>query len=68
MADQWIGFVGEIDDFGEPIVDEFVDGATKYGPWAMMAPVTFEKRGLGVGPGKGQRYRLIDNIWKKVEG
>jgi hypothetical protein len=40
----------------ELIVDDFVDGETKSGPWANMCPLCHAKHGRGLGIGKGQRY------------
>jgi len=53
---------------GSPIIDEFVDGVTKMGPWANMDLVCFNIHGRGLGLGIGQRYRLIDDKFTKVEG
>jgi len=38
------------------IVEFFVDGKTIAGPWALMCPTCFEKCGMGIGPGLGQKY------------
>ena len=65
----WTGDPGHVDDFNRPITDEFVDGKTYHGPWAIMVPVSFAIHGVGMGPGRGQRYRLQKNgMWLKVEG
>jgi len=65
----WSGTVNSEDAFGEPITNEFVDGATVMGPWAMMSPASFKRMGRGVGTGKGQRYKKQeDGRWLKVEG
>lgn len=37
-------------------VSYFVDGATIYGPFALMCPTCHEKFGRGLGTGKGQKY------------
>ena len=34
-----------------------IDGKTKFGPWAVMCEPCFKVNGLGLGIGKGQRYR-----------
>jgi len=34
----------------------FVDGKTKFGPWALMCPDCFLEHGTGIGLGKGQKY------------
>lgn len=65
----WSGEVPAKDAFGQPITEEFIDGKTIYGPWAIMSPKSFRERGLGLGLGRGQRYqRQSDNRWLKVEG
>lgn len=66
----WIGPVPEADDFGQKIVDVFVDGKTVYGPWATMTPASWLHRGIGrLGQGLGQRYqKQTDGRWLKVEG
>jgi hypothetical protein len=60
------------DDFDLPIGSEFIDGRTKSGPWAIMQPRSFAKHGVGLGLGKGQRYRKKSLpsgvIWEKIEG
>ena len=38
--------------------DAAVDGATKAGPWANMCEPHFYTEGVGLGLGKGQRYKL----------
>lgn len=35
-----------------------VDGKTKGGPWAFMCDPCFDKHGIGLGTGKGQRLVL----------
>jgi len=37
----------------------FIDGRTEYGPWALMCPRCFEKNGVGLGIGKGQKYDVV---------
>lgn len=61
------------DDWGKPIVDEYIDGKTKWGPWAIMTPESWAKYGCGrLGTGYGQRYRRhpypLNTSFKKVEG
>jgi hypothetical protein len=53
----WMGSIGEKDDFGQPIKDEFVDGKTKGGPWAIMNRASHRLSGVGLGLGRGQRYQ-----------
>lgn len=65
----WLSPVGEVDDFGDRITDEIIDGVTNLGPWALMTPKSFERYGRGLGTGRGQRYRRqSDGKWLKVEG
>jgi hypothetical protein len=72
----WLSPVLENDDFGEPIIDEFIDGRTAYGPWAIMSPLSYtihgplDASGLPLlGTGHGQRFRKqLDGRWLKVEG
>lgn len=76
QAIYWCGEIGPIvdgvqmDDFGKPIIDEFVDGKTRLGPWANMSPASYKVLGIGqLGVGLGQRYkRQTDGRWLKVEG
>jgi hypothetical protein len=66
----WVGDVNEVDDFGKMISNEFIDGRTKMGPWAIMTPNTWDMHGIGqLGIGYGQRYqKTVDGKWRKVEG
>lgn len=45
---------------------EFVDGKTRYGPWAIMCVACHEKHGVGLGTGRGQKYNL--ETLEKVDG
>lgn len=68
-ARYWIGEVPSVDDLGNAIVDTFIDGATTYGPWAMMSPASFRRIGRGLGQGVGQKYeKQSDGRWLKVGG
>lgn len=66
---------------GDPIDQEFIDGATQMGPWAIMCPTCHKPYsptgvGVGLGVGKGQRYERQEveggfggeHRWVKVEG
>lgn len=66
----WQSPVGSCDDFEDVIVDEIIDGKTRFGPWALMTPRSFAIYGLGrYGLGVAQRYRKQDDgRWLKVEG
>lgn len=63
MAKHYIGQPPLVDDFGVFIRDAFVDGRTKYGPWATMTLESFEVHGVGLGTGKGQKYVLTEGAW-----
>lgn len=68
----WMGTPPETCDTCEAAIDlEFIDGATKMGPWAHMCPTCFilgpglNKLGLGI----GQRYQKQDDgRFKKIGG
>lgn len=65
----WTGRVADCDDFGDPVTDTFIDGATVFGPWAIMSPKSHRANGRGLGTGRGQKYkRQDDGRWLKVEG
>jgi hypothetical protein len=65
----WHGPVKSVDDLGHPISDTFIDGATTFGPWAIMSPSTHRQYGKGLGLGRGQKYeKQADGMWLKVEG
>lgn len=74
MTQVWVSPVPDVDDFNDFIMDEFIDGKTRHGPWAMMTPKSWEFHGIGrLGTGYGQRYKLTHDIngrkwWSKVEG
>jgi hypothetical protein len=62
----------ECETCGDQITDRFVDGMTKYGPWAVMCPGCW-KDGIGIGGaygnGRGQLYKKAeDGKFYKVEG
>ena len=69
MARFWLGSDPEMCDIcGEPIIDEFVDGRTRQGPWGMLCPSCHEIQGVGLGVGRGQKYRKQpDGQWLKIE-
>lgn len=71
MPRYWVGDVGQYDDFGRVIEDEFIDAPTIQGPWATMTPKSWRQNGADVklGTGHGQRYKKqTDGKWLKVEG
>lgn len=52
-----------------PLGNEFIDGRTVFGPWAIMSPEAHHDFGVGLGMGRGQRYqKQADGKWLKVEG
>ena len=64
---KWIGKVGECNICQGSISDWFVDGKTNItGQWALMCPSCFEKYGVGLGTGRGQKYDYETR--EKVEG
>lgn len=73
MAEQqkfWAGKVNEVDDFGKPITNVFIDGKTSCGgSWGIMSQISHRRHGVGVGIGLGQVYeKQSDGRWLKVGG
>jgi len=50
------------------LVGVFVDGKTQMGPWAIMCLNCSLQVGIGLGVGRGQRYRSQNGSWVKVAG
>jgi hypothetical protein len=50
-----------------PLSQQFVDGKTVMGPWAIMCAICHWKHGVGEGIGKGQRYDLTTREKMGVE-
>ena len=48
-------------------VQLFVDGKTKTGQWADMCLPCHTKNGIGLGTGKGQKYREIAGVREKCQ-
>lgn len=68
-AKYWNGTVGDKDDFGDKIKDIIIDGKTNMGPWGLMTERSFSRHGVGLGLGKGQKYKKQSNgKWLKIEG
>jgi len=66
---RWHGHVPTHDDFDRLITDEFIDGVEKASmKWCYMTPASFKEYGVGLGTGKGQRYKKVNGDWVKVEG
>lgn len=56
---RWLSPYEKCDICGEQIkgvAEFFVDGKTEMGPWALMCPKCFEKYGIKIGYGVGQKY------------
>lgn len=51
---------------GQKFEDFFIDGRTVRGYWALMCLPCHLDFGVGLGTGKGQKYRVSDKV--KVEG
>ena len=65
----WSGDLGPRDDFGRLYRDTMYDGKTKMGPWANMTEESWVIYGVGLGIGRGQKYKKQpDGRWMKVEG
>lgn len=54
---EWLGLISTCNMCGSIIANTFIDGKTKKGYWAIMCPECFKKYGIGLGTGKGQRYK-----------
>ena len=50
------------------ITNEFIDGKTTFGPWGIMCSSCHAANGIGLGLGRGQKYRKIIEHFEKVEG
>ena len=44
---------------GEVEPDEYVDGRTKQGLWANMCMKCYRRHGVGLGVGRGQKYKKV---------
>lgn len=65
----WVGDVDDCNLCNKRIDAEFVDGATRMGPWAIMCKPCARKHGVGVGMGRGQVYtKQADGRWLKTGG
>jgi len=64
---EWIGDVPSVCNLNpsREITDEFIDGRTIHGCWAIMHPETHANVGCGLGVGKGQMYRKVLDRWFK---
>lgn len=61
----WIGNPPERCDLcGVDLVIEFIDGATRQGPWGFMCLSCHTQHGRGLGVGRGQHYvRSVDGLF-----
>ena len=51
------------------IGNNFIDGKTTMGPWAIMCLRCSRMYGVGVGTGRGQHYqKQEDGQWLKIDG
>jgi hypothetical protein len=57
----WKTEIPRIDDFGQEVINVFIDGKTIDGPWAIMSLDNFNRYGVGLGTGKGQLYVIKDD-------
>lgn len=68
----WLSKVPDLDDLGNPIHDEFIDGRVAIGKqtgWGLFIPTAYAVLGGTLGTGRGQRYKKQpDGKWLKVEG
>lgn len=68
----WVGDVPKQCELCQgPFRDKtFVDGATRMGPWGMLCNACHTLDGVGLGPGRGQKYayEAKSKEWVKVEG
>ena len=59
MTGKAMSMDGECNLCGKVNLSEFVDGATRIGPWANMCMPCFKRVGKGLGVGRGQRYARV---------
>ena len=50
---------------GEPLTNEFIDGRTKIGFWANMCPACHKEFGVGLGIGKGQKFKIKAGVVRR---
>jgi hypothetical protein len=51
---------------GGPLKEAFVDGATVFGPWAIMCIACHRGHGRGLGLGRGQKFDVATK--EKIDG
>ena len=52
----------------KPNLKAYFDAKTTYGPWANMCLTCFRWNGIGLGVGRGQRYRWNGQGYDKIGG
>lgn len=56
---KWYGILPKNCDFCKNKLKKvFIDGRTKFEPWAIMCKSCFKINGVGLGIGKGQKYSI----------
>lgn len=69
MVSVWEGSVtSNCEICSRKIDEEFIDGRTIMGSWAIMCSPCHAIHGVGYGVGRGQKYSLKNNKFIKVEG
>lgn len=64
---KWMGSKPETCNLcSRPLQQQFIDGRTAYGYWAIMCVHCHRIVGCGLGTGNGQRYDLV--TLEKVDG
>lgn len=58
---KYFNLPAQCDVCGDAITREFVDGATRAGPWACMCTRCYCRIGRGLGTGLGQLYKRDDS-------
>lgn len=73
MKSKWHGVTPtQCEVCGEKLTDEFIDGRTQVGFWAIMCIPCHKEFGVGLGVGKGQKYSVKkvkdgEKEWIKVK-
>lgn len=63
---KWLSAVENCDICHKPFGKHFIDGATVFGPWALMCEECHKKFGRGLGIGSGQKY--VTETREGIEG
>lgn len=67
MAKTWLGPVPDKCQIcGTHLTEVFIDGKTRFGPWAIMCAACHRDQAYGLGTGLGQKYDL--NTLEKIDG